>query len=401
MKTILIYRQALLPISETFIQAQAGALRAFQPRFAGLLPAASSLPLAPDAMLLSRSRSLISHGKTALYKSAGLAPHFHQRVRLARPCLIHAHFAPDGAAALPLADALGVPLLVTLHGYDVTERDRYMRKTLAGKLYLLRRARLWQRAALFICVSEFIREQALQAGFPKEKLRVHSIGIDRQVFCPAGPPDGKLVLFVGRLVTKKGCAHLLHAMRRVQDVEPSARLVVVGDGPLRQSLERLANDLRLRCEFAGSQPGSVVLEWIRRASLLCIPSITAPDGGSEGLGMVILEAQASGRPVVGFRSGGIPEAVKDGVTGLLAASGDEEELSRHILRYLQDVVFWKHCSANGIAWTAERFDLDRQTRKLEGIYEECLGWPQSRPGELVPLFSPAAAAYPVFSERAG
>ncbi len=372
MKTILIYRQALLPISETFIEAQAGALRLYKPQFAGLLPAARSLPLAPGAMLLSRSRSLASHGRTALYKSAGIAPRFHQRIRLIKPSLIHAHFAPDGAAALPLAEALGVPLVVTLHGYDVTERDRYMGKTLAGKLYLRRRAWLWQRASVFICVSQFIRERALEAGFPGEKLRVHYIGVDRNVFCPSEAPEGKTVLFVGRLVTKKGCIHLLRAMRRVQQAEPLANLVVLGDGPLRQSLESSARELQLNCEFLGSQPLATVRAWIRRASLLCIPSITAPDGGSEGLGMVILEAQASGRPVVGFRSGGIPEAVREGITGLLAEPENDEELSRHILRYLQDKVFWQSSSTQALAWTAERFDLDRQTRELESIYEECL-----------------------------
>jgi colanic acid/amylovoran biosynthesis glycosyltransferase len=372
MKTVLIYRQALLPISETFIEAQAGALRSFQPKFAGLLPAARSLPLADDTTLLSRSRSLISHGRTAWYKLAGIAPRFHQKIRRVRPSLIHAHFAPDGAAALPLADALGVPLIVTLHGYDVTELDQYMRKTLAGKLYLRRRSWLWERAALFICVSEFIREQALRAGFPKDKLRVHYIGINRDIFRPSGPPSGKIVLFVGRLVTKKGCIHLLRAMRRVQESEPSVKLVVLGDGPLRESLQKSANELQLNCEFLGGQPSSTVLEWIHRASLLCIPSVTAPDGGAEGLGMVILEAQASGRPVVGFRNGGIPEAVKEEATGLLADCGDEEGLGRHILRYLQDTAFWQRSSDLGIEWTAERFDLGRQTRELEGIYEECL-----------------------------
>jgi colanic acid/amylovoran biosynthesis glycosyltransferase len=372
MKTVLIYRQVLLPISETFIQAQAAALRSFQPRYAGLLPASRSLPLATDAMLLARSRSLLSRGRTVLYKSAGIAPHFHDRVRLCQPALIHAHFAPDGAAAVPLATALRVPLVVTLHGYDVTIHDKYMRKTLAGKLYLRSRARLWERASLFLCVSEFIRDQALQLGFPREKLRVHYIGINRQIFRPSEDPVGKLVLFVGRLVPKKGCIHLLRAMRRVQDSEPSARLVVVGDGPLRATLEEAAKHLQLRCEFLGSQSSSIVQEWIRRASLLCIPSVTSPDGGGEGLGMVILEAQASGRPVVGFRCGGIPEAVREGVTGLLASSEDEEGLACHILRYFEDKEFWQSSSARGIEWTAERFDLDRQTRELETIYEECL-----------------------------
>jgi glycosyltransferase involved in cell wall biosynthesis len=137
-------------------------------------------------------------------------------------------------------------------------------------------------------------------------------------------------------------------------------------------LEEAAKNLQLRCEFLGSQSSSIVQEWIRRASLLCIPSVTSPDGGGEGLGMVILEAQASGRPVVGFRCGGIPEAVREGVTGLLASSEDEEGLACHILRYFEDKAFWQSSSARGIEWTAERFDLDRQTRELETIYEECL-----------------------------
>ena len=86
--------------------------------------------------------------------------------------------------------------------------------------------------------------------------------------------------------------------------------------------------------------------------------------------MVILEAQATGRPVVGFRTGGIPEALRDGVTGLLATSGDEDGLARHILRYLQDEAFWHESSARAMEWTAERFDLERQTQELETIYEE-------------------------------
>jgi glycosyltransferase involved in cell wall biosynthesis len=371
METVLIFRKALLPISETFIEAQAGALRSFRPQYVGLLPAARSLPLPHDAILLARTRSLRSLGGANLYGWTGIAPRFHRRARVTRPALIHAHFAPDGSTALPLADAMQVPLLVTLHGYDVTMADKYLGKTPAGKLYLIRRQRLWERASLFLCVSEFIRDRALEAGFPKEKLRVHFIGVDRQIFRPAEGRTGKLVLFVGRLVPKKGCIHLLHAMRRVQDAEPSARLMILGDGPLRASLEKSAQDLQLRVEFLGGQPGSVVRESIRRASLLCIPSITAPDGGSEGLGMVILEAQAMGRPVVGFRTGGIPEAIREGVTGLLAPAGDEASLAQQILRYLQDEAFWQSSSTQGINWIAERFDLDRQTRELEAIYREC------------------------------
>ncbi len=372
MKTVLIYRQTLLPISETFIQAQAGALRAFHPQYIGLLPAARNLPLPSDAIRLAQTRSLPSHARKALYICTGIAPRFHRNARRTQPLLIHAHFAPDGATALPLAAALNVPLLVTLHGYDVTMRDEYLRKMRVGKPYLRDRSKLWERASLFLCVSNFIRDKAVEAGFPKEKLRVHSIGIDRDLFRPAPMPNGKMVLFVGRLVAKKGCIYLLRAMQQVQAAEPTARLVVIGDGPLRTGLEQSARELQISCEFLGSQPASAVTEWVRRARVLCIPSVTATDGDSEGLGMVILEAQATGRPVVGFRTGGIPEALQENVTGLLAPSEDVESLTQHILRYLQDDAFWQSSSSHGIEWTKEHFDLDQQTRHLEAIYSEYL-----------------------------
>jgi colanic acid/amylovoran biosynthesis glycosyltransferase len=371
LETVLIFRRTLLPVSETFIEAQAGALRSFHPRYVGLLRAAQTLYVAPDSILLAGTRSIASLSKVALYSWTNYAPQFHRAARLARPSLIHAHFAIDGATALPLAAALKIPLIVTLHGYDVTMSDRFIGKTLAGKLYLQRRQRLWQYASQFLCVSEFIRRKAIEAGFPQEKLRVHFIGIDREKFKPEQGFPGKIVLFVGRLVEKKGCIHLLRAMRKVQDVEPAATAVILGDGPLRPTLESSARNLNLRFEFLGSQPSSIVRQWIAKANMLCIPSVTVSDGGSEGLGMVILEAQAVGRPVVGFRTGGIPEAIQENATGLLAPPGDEVALAEQILRYLQDEDLWRSASARGIRWIAERFDLKRQTEELEAIYEEC------------------------------
>jgi colanic acid/amylovoran biosynthesis glycosyltransferase len=370
METVLIFRRTLLPVSETFIEAQAGALKGFHPRYTGLQRAPQSLPVGQDSILLAQNRSLVSLSRVAMFSVTSFAPGFYRAARLAQPSLIHAHFAIDGATALPLATRLGIPLIVTLHGYDVTMSDRTLSGSLAGKVYLQRRQRLWQYATRFLCVSEYIREKAIAAGFPKDKLRIHFIGIDRSKFKPGDKNPSKTVIFVGRLVEKKGCIHLLRAMRKVQDVEPDAKVVVIGDGPLRSSLEAAASELKIAAEFLGSQPSSVVRERIDAASMLCIPSVVAADGGAEGLGMVILEAQAMGRPVVGFRSGGIPEAIQEGKTGLLAAEGDESELAAHILRYLQNKQLWRDAGEQGIRWVADRFDLNHQTGELESIYRE-------------------------------
>lgn len=212
-RPVLIFRNEVLPSSETFIRAQALALAGFVPRFVGTHLAAKPLPLPHMPLLIAPSSSLTGKLRRYLFWRTSLAPGFYDSLRRLDPALIHAHFALDGAAALPLARKLKVPLVVTLHGYDVTTQDNDLRNSEQGKLYLGRRRQLWDQASLFLCVSEFIREQALAKGFPAAKLRVHYTGIDLSLFA-ARPVrrDPNLIVFAGRLVEKKGCDHLLAAL---------------------------------------------------------------------------------------------------------------------------------------------------------------------------------------------
>lgn len=372
MRTVLVYRQTLLPSSETFIKHQAGAVRSFAVRFAGLQPAKPSLPLQSDPLVMCSTKSFVSQVISRIYNISGVAPAFHRLLRSVNPVLVHAHFAPDGASALAIAKALHIPLVVTLHGYDVTVDDNYFARSGSGRQFLRSRNRLFERAAMFVCVSDFIRRSALDKGFPKEKLCTHYIGIDRTHFSPAERRRNHKVLFVGRLVEKKGCIHLLRAMELVSRSLPSAEVLIVGDGPLREDLEAEAMHAGLKCKFLGNQSPSVVEECVAEASLLCIPSVTASTGDSEGLGMVALEAQARGRPVVGFNTGGIREAVLDGQTGLLASPANHVELANHILTLLSDDALWDNFSQRAAQWIAEKFDLRVQTDKLERAYEEVL-----------------------------
>lgn len=371
-RTALIFRYELLPASETFIKAQAGALAEFQPCYAGVERAGKSLPIPDDSILLMNGKPIRDRVERRAFLTAGWAPIFYRRLRERTPALIHAHFAPDGAIALPLASQLGVPLIVTLHGYDVTSSEEFLKRG-HGSIYLKRKQHLFEKASLFICVSEFIKQKAIEAGFPESKLRVHYIGVDRRFFRPAlEARERDLVLFVGRLVEKKGCAYLIEAMELVQKKYKTARLLIIGDGPLRQSLESLARDKGVVCQFLGAQSSNVVREWLGHARIFCVPSVTARNGDSEGLGMVFAEAQASGIPVVSFKHGGIPEVVRHGETGLLAPEADHHMLAEYLLRYLTDEAFRCACSDRAVAWTAERFDLHRQTHQLEDIYEEAI-----------------------------
>ena len=358
---VLIFKETLLPLSETFVAAQADQLTQFRPRYVGLGRVSPSLPLPGDSIVLTNDESSISTFRQKLYRRVGVAPGFHRKVADVGARLIHAHFASGGRSALPLARRLRIPLIVTLHGSDVTTRVNFRQ----------RYEELWKRASLFICVSNFIRNKALEAGFPEEKLVKLFIGVDGDVFRPAGlNRDPHLVLFVGRLVEKKGCSHLLNAMAQVQKEHPNARTVVVGDGPLRASLQQLAQRLGLSCEFLGSQPAAVVREWMSRARVFCAPSVTAQNGDSEGLGMVFAEAQAMGTPVVSFSHGGIPEVVLHERTGLLGPEGNEQSLSHNISRMLDDDLFWGKCVQEGIAWVSAHFNLRRQTQELEKMYEK-------------------------------
>jgi len=306
--------------------------------------------------------------RTLLYQVSGYSPAFKARIKEVRPSLIHAHFALDGVAALPLAEHLNIPLIVSLHGYDVTSSDSSLRSSATGLLYLLRRRQLWEGAHTFLCVSEFIRYQAIEAGFPRNKLRVHYTGVDCKHFSQSdGPRDGN-ILFVGRLVQKKGCQFLLEAMVEVSRALPGTSLTVIGDGPLRSRLQAQASQLNIPVRFLGARPISEVRDCMSRASLFCVPSLRADNGDSEGFGMVFAEAQAMGTPVVSFNHGGLPEAVEDGHTGLLVPERDTHALAAAIIRLLSDATLWSRFSARGSARIREKYSLETQTQILEDIY---------------------------------
>jgi glycosyltransferase involved in cell wall biosynthesis len=159
-------------------------------------------------------------------------------------------------------------------------------------------------------------------------------------------------------------------MKAVQSILPEAELVVIGDGDQRRQLETEAQQSLLNYRFLGAQPPSVVKEWMRKARVFCVPSVTAPDGDAEGFGIVFAEAQACGLPVVSFATGGIAEAVAHGETGFLAPEGNWADLADYILLLLQSNETWERFSRAGRKRVEEHFDLRKQTAKLETIYQQ-------------------------------
>jgi len=370
---VVIYRDHLLAPSETFVLRQAEALQRFIPYYVGSR-LVRGLPLPLARTLTVNQNGLLGKGSEAVFKLWGLAPALTRRVRDLHPALIHAHFGPDGVTALHIARSLRIPLLVTFHGYDATIRDDYARRSFYNhRLYLRRRETLKREAKLFIAVSQFIRKKLLEQGFPPERIVVHYIGVNTEAFQPDPAVRREpIVLFVGRLTEKKGCEYLLWAMSRVQATMPEVQLVVVGDGPLRAELEGLAARSLRRYKFVGIQPPRVVRSWMNRALLLCAPSVTASSGDSEGLPITVVEALAMGLPIVSSVHAGIPEAVIHGETGFLAAERDSAALASYILQLLKDEMLWQRFSTQSRERARSVFNLQKQARALENIYEVVL-----------------------------
>src|SRR5271154_3544693 len=311
-----IFRDWLLPISETFIKAQVDSLTSFDSVYIGCRRF-DGLDISNRPIVMLRP-GLLGQAEQILFRLSGYAPTLTSGLHPHGISLLHAHFGPDGAMAVPLAKSMNVPLVVTFHGWDATTSDRAFRRSLFGRWYLSRRARLIAKASAFLAVSDFMAGKLRALGFPEEKIRVHYIGVDTEKFKMEEVPRTRTVLFVGRLVEKKGCEYLIRAMEPIQKAMPDVELIVVGNGPLRASLERLAKSTLRNVKFTGSLPSDEIRKYMKKATVFCAPSVVAETGEAEGFGIVFIEAQSSGLPVVSFRSGGIPEAVSHGRSGFLA-----------------------------------------------------------------------------------
>lgn len=376
MKNVLVYRDTLLSYSETFITAQVESLSSYSGFYAGVCRYVGSESLIAEnrSIVLSEMVSLPKLWRVLFKLNGVIHPSWLNTIKTYSPSLIHAHFGTDGVWTLPLARELRIPLLVTFHGADITVSDRNQAKSRPlDWLYIMRREQLFKEAKLCIAVSEFIRSKLIKKGCPEEKTLVHYIGVDVDKFRPDySVQRTPTVLFVGRLVEKKGCEYLIRAMAHVQKVMPEAELIIIGDGALRLKLEELAAQLLHNYRFLGKQPSSVVQSWMNKASCLCAPSITASTGDSEGLPTVIIEAQAMGVPVISTIHSGIPEAIVHEETGFLTQECDWEALVKYILLLLQNEQIRGKMSLAGRKYVEQKFNLKENTLKLEEIYNNIL-----------------------------
>lgn len=364
--TVAIFRKRLLSYSETFIADQGKLLPHYKPVFCGYQKDRSGFDLltGSTSILLSDHSRLVSLAKLLFRRGLAGGDAWVEAINRETPSLIHAHFFNDGLDAVKLAARLDLPLVTTVHGHDITKHEN---ATTRNPLH----RRFFERVNRVIAVSNFIASQALAKGCPEHKLIQHYIGIDLAKFTqPKCESDQPSLLFVGRLVEKKGCTYLLQAMEQLKPKFPDLRLNIIGEGELKVSLQQEAISRDLNVNFIGAASAAEIREQLARCWLFVAPSVTAADGDTEGLGMVFLEAQALQTPVVSFRSGGLVEAVEDGVTALLSEERDVTGLAAAIASLLEDSSLRRDMGAAGRLRVEQHFDVRKQCAKLEQIYDE-------------------------------
>jgi colanic acid/amylovoran biosynthesis glycosyltransferase len=364
MANVGIWKRALLPGSETFILNQVSALKRWRPFYMGESRVHDGLAVTPD-FLLDNGLHKFDRAKV-MFRLCRRSKALESFIRSSDIELLHAHFGMCGIDVMPTAARLRMPMIVTFHGVDITRRRSQL--SLRDQLYVARLKSLFTYSARLIAVSDFIANQLERAGAPTSKILVHHIGV------PVQSPQSSLsrsgVLFVGRLVEKKGALDLLHAVGLLPDQLRKTRVTIIGDGPLREVLERVSTELGIDVAFLGQQKPEVVAEHMRRASVFCVPSRGAKSGDSEGLGMVFLEAAAQQLPVVSTRHGGIPEAVIDGHTGLLVGEGDIRGLAGNLAFFLKNEEMGRSFGRAGRERISRRFEIGKQTELLEKVYDD-------------------------------
>jgi glycosyltransferase involved in cell wall biosynthesis len=262
----------------------------------------------------------------------------------------------------------GVPLLVHFHGFD------------ASRTKLLDEVRpnyekMFRQAAGVIAVSHQMEDKLLELGVPREKLHYNPYGVDCQnaefVEAGANPP---VVVTVGRLTAKKAPHLTILAFAQVLARHPSARLRMIGDGPLLGVCRDLVKSLHIQeaVTLLGAQPPQVVFEELQSARCFAQHSVEAEDGDREGTPVSILEAGACGLPVVATRHAGIPDVVQHAKTGLLVDEWDVDGMAANLAQLLTDPGLATRLGSSARERVAGNFSMERHIDRLWSIVLSCL-----------------------------
>ena len=286
--------------------------------------------------------------------------------------LLHIYFGHIAVHLLPFIQKWEHPALVSIHGADVGV-------DLKKPAYLTATREMLAAVRQVLVRSESLRRALIQIGCAPDKIELQRTGIPLSEFPfqeRKAPRNGEWrLLQASRLIEKKGLKTTLRAFAKFKQTFPNAKLVIAGEGPEESELVELASELKISdtVQFAGFLSQTKLRELLYSSHLFLHPSETAADGNQEGVPNSMLEAMATGLPIFATHHGGIPEAVDDGVSGILVAEHDHEALGRALIDFAsmpERLATMGRAAAENVA---REFDQSTQIRRLEEIYLRELG----------------------------
>ncbi|MCB1224956.1 MAG: glycosyltransferase [Verrucomicrobiales bacterium] len=292
-------------------------------------------------------------------------------LRADQPALAHIYYGHKAVRFLGMLRDWGGPWIVSFHGVDAA-------KFLDQPGYLESLQEVFAEAELVLARSRSLLDRLQRLGCPAEKLRLNPTPIP-MAHLPAisrsAPADGAWRLVQAcRLIPKKGILTTLTAFSQVLKTFPNARYILCGTGPQEDELRQHAADLGIadHVEFLGWVSGDKLLSQLNAAHIFLHPSELTEDEDQEGIPNSMLEAMATGLPIVATLHGGIPEAVTDGVSGLLVAEKSPADLASALLRVMADPALWQQLSQGAATEVRQQFEAERQVAHLEDLYFEAI-----------------------------
>lgn len=372
MRKAAVFLNQCLPLSEVFVAHQAQAFERYKPTLVACRKVSPSVETRLPEIVLNASGTPKEKLQEILFKATGYNRFLQNAIKDAD--IVHSHFGPVGWLASGIAAKERKPLVVTLHGFDVLKNNISLKTD--GPLqasYAHNRKKLGERASAFLCVSDYIKKRAIGFGFPEEKCHVQYLGIPMPEFSQPkttrNPDAPYKLLAVGRLVPFKGHKKLIEAASIVQQAGYNVQLDIAGDGPLRAELEAQAAESLKNYKFHGAQKHDRMMELMRGSDIFCHTSMHMENGQTEALGLVVLEAQWAGLPVVAFASGGVPEAIDKDRTGLLCDEGDALAFAKNIQALIDNPDLYSRMAQNAPVFVKTNFDNRNQVAKLENFFD--------------------------------
>jgi colanic acid/amylovoran biosynthesis glycosyltransferase len=284
--------------------------------------------------------------------------------------LIHAHFGHHGCSAIKLKKRINVPLITSFYGYDLG---------LFGNLYRPFYQQLSKDGDLFLALSNDMKSDLLSFGFPEEKIIVHHLGINTDDFCPQETNNSKIIITTTAMLDEKKGVHIvLKALGLFLNRHPNERnnieYRIIGGGSFEAQLRELVMSEKLTdiVTFIDNRfkvnSRQIVRDEMQMCDIFCLCSYTTDSGSKEGTPVVLMEAQACGKPCIATYHAGIPEVVINGQTGILVDEKDVESTMAAIEKLYFDTSLRNKYGQNATTHIKQEFNQQIQMRLLNEIY---------------------------------